>query len=164
MRRGFTIVQLLIVMMTVPLMALLLDRVFSDLAVDLPRSVDMMEQNGVLLRMIPVLQRDIGQARDLRRAERDLMIQTPQGVVVYRFEPGRIVRRQMDSPDPNEQVWSAPQASVDWSILSEDGRPYALQVRTCVTHRRSRQEKMKNTFVLVLGSDRGREVADATRP
>lgn len=168
-RKGFSFIEVLIVIMTLPALVVILDRMFADLVVDLPRSMDVIEHNGTLLRVLPKLQQDIGLAEGLpqsyqqqNRDEQRLIIRQSDSVIVYEAKEGQIIRKvwaesliaEGDRADPNEQSWITPQSQVNWSIWQTgNGKPYAVEVHTSVLHRRSKKEKMKNTFVYFLGAD-----------
>ncbi len=62
MRKGFTLVEMLIVIMTLPLVAMAADRLFRELVIDAPRSLDVASQNDSVVRMLIRLQEDVGRA------------------------------------------------------------------------------------------------------
>ena len=169
-RKGFSLIEVLVVVMTLPVLVMILDRVFVDLAGDLPRSIDVIEDNGTLLHVLPALEQDIGRAVDLPQSyrqqqqdEQHLIIRQSGSVIVYEAEDGRIIRKIWTAPltteenrtEPGERSWITPRSQVHWSLLQTDtASPYAVAVHTGVIHRHSKKEKMNNTYVYFLGADR----------
>jgi len=67
MRKGFTLVEMLIVIMTLPLVAVAADRLFRELVMDAPRSLDVVSQNDNVVRMLIRLQEDVGRASQVTK-------------------------------------------------------------------------------------------------
>ena len=65
MRKGFTLVELLVVIIVLPFVMLVLDGLFSTLIRDIPRSYRVVQENTSLLSMLEQMQQDIDKAKGL---------------------------------------------------------------------------------------------------
>lgn len=163
MRKGFTLVETLIVVMTLPFVALVLDGLFNTLLTDIPRSCQVLQDNTTLLNMLQQFQQDIDAARALPdsfagRSTNDklLLIELAEGMICYQLEDGRVLRRRLtDIQQGGEEarVWSMPNAKVEWRVWRQDGYGYAVEVKTHIEHRLRKKlpEKMANSHLYFLG-------------
>ncbi len=163
MRKGFTIVEVLMVVITLPFVALVLDGLFNTLLTDIPRSARVLQDNTTLLNMLGQIQRDIDAAKALPDSfaghttnDRLLLIELAEGMICYQLEEGRVLRRRLtDTQQGREEarVWVMPNAKVEWRLWRRQGHGYAVEVRTHIKHRlrKKLQEKMANSHLYFVG-------------
>ena len=163
MRKGFSLIEILIVIMTLPVVMLVVDRVFREMAVDIPRGVSIVSEHGRLLGVIESLHDDIDQATALSLEDPTQIEGTPPLLIE---QPGRQVRYTLleegirraasgDTLDPNvpaERDWLLPKANIAWHLWGQDDGIVALRVDTSVTHGRHNKRKFQNTHLFFVGS------------
>ena len=164
MRRGFTLVELLIVIMTLPLIALAADRLFRELVIDAPRSLDVVSQNDSVVRMLIRLQEDVGRATQVLPAyeghvsdENLLLLKNGTQVIGYKKSKDRVERHELSNPDETNRIATlcvAPQATINWSVWPSEDSPSALKVHTSVQHRRSLKQKLASNYLFFIGAHR----------
>ena len=163
MRKGFSLIEILIVIMTVPVVMLVVYRVFHEMAIDIPRGVALVSQHGRLLGVVESLHDDIDRATALSLED----LPQTEGVPVLLIEqPGRQVRYALleegirraasgDILDPNvpaEREWLLPKANIAWHLWRQGNAVVALRVDTSMTHGRHQKSKFQNTHLFFIGS------------
>jgi prepilin-type N-terminal cleavage/methylation domain-containing protein len=163
MRKGFTLVEMLIVIMTLPFVALALDGLFNTLLSDIPRSCRVLQENTTLLNMLEQFQHDIDTAKQLPESfagytadDKLLLIELAEGTICYQLKDGQVLRRKLTDTQQDgkeTRVWSMPNAKVRWRVWRQQGHGYAVEVRTYIKHqlRTKSQEKMANSHLYFLG-------------
>jgi len=164
MRKGFTLVEVLVVIMTLPFVALVLDGLFNALLTDIPRSCRVLQDNTTLLSMLKQIQQDIDAAKGLPDSfaghttdDRLLLIELAEGMICYQLEEGRVLRRRLTDTQQDDReearVWVMPNAKVEWRLWRRQGHGYAVEVRTHIKHRlrKKLQEKMANSHLYFVG-------------
>jgi len=145
MRKGFTLIEVLVVVIVLPFMMLVLDDFFRTLIKDIPRSYRVVQENTSLLSMLEQMQKDIDKAKGLPESfgeyttsERLLLIELTEGMICYQLKDEKVLRRkltdnQQSSPaaaivqNPAllgalaQTVWSIPHAKVEWQVWRKDG-------------------------------------------
>ena len=98
MRKGFTLVELLVVIIVLPFVMLVLDGLFSTLIGDIPRSYRVMQENTSLLSMLEQMQQDIDKAKGLPESfdeyttsNKLLLIELTEGMICYQLKDGKIL-------------------------------------------------------------------------
>jgi len=165
MRKGFTLVELLVVIIVLPFVMLVLDGLFSTLIRDVPRSYRVMQENTSLLSMLEQMQQDIDKAKGLPESfdeyttsNKLLLIELAEGMICYQLKDEKVSRywildtrysTRINPPtagfDRNpallgqesriETVWSVPHAKVEWQVWRKDGGGYAVEVQTHIEHK-----------------------------
>jgi prepilin-type N-terminal cleavage/methylation domain-containing protein len=163
MRRAFTLVEMLIVMATLPIAAFVLDRFFVNVIHDIPRSSAVVQENTTLLNMLNQMRNDIDKAKRLPEKfeeqisnEQMLLIEQIDGVIAYELQNGKVIRKKLSNiGEQHEDVitWSLPTAELQWQVWKRNGRGYAVEVRSCVKQklRKKWQNKLVNSHVYFLG-------------
>ncbi|UCG55775.1 MAG: prepilin-type N-terminal cleavage/methylation domain-containing protein [Phycisphaerales bacterium] len=168
MRKGFTLVELLVVVLVLPAAALVLDRFFTTLMRDIPRSTRVIQENTTLLNMLNQMCADVGQAKRLPESyggrasnDRMLLIETTDGVICYRLDEGRARRYKVtdaQGQDGDEaRVWSLPNSEIVWQVWKKAGAGYAVEVKTHIKQklRKGLQKKMINSHLYFVGAFQG---------
>ena len=143
MRKGFTLVEMLIVVITVPLLFVLLDGLFTTLLADIPRSHRIAQESITLQHALEQIQQDLDNAQGLPESfeglttnDEQFLIERPDGVFSYQQKNDRIVRRQLtgikQDNTGDEKAWSLPNTQVTWTVWR---RHFVLASRCPKRHR-----------------------------
>jgi len=153
---------MLIVIMTLPLVAVAADKLFRELVFDAPYSLDLVSQNENVVRMLIRLQEDVGRAHEVLPAyeghvsgEQLLLLRMGNEVVGYKKNNDSIERHELSSQDEVGRVaylCVAPQATINWSIWPSEDSPSAVKVHTSIQHRRSLKQKLANNYLFFIGA------------
>jgi hypothetical protein len=79
-------------------------------------------------------------------------METPDGIISYKFSDGRIFRSSPDTAS-GDIVWSVPNSRIDWQVWNKDKTGYAVEVSTYIDDRRLGhiRKKMANSFLFFAG-------------
>jgi len=166
MRKGFTLVELLIVVIVLPFMMLVLDDFFRTLIKDIPQSYRTVQENTSLLSMLEHMQKDIDRAKGLPESfgehisgDRLLLIELPEGMICYQLKDEKVLRHKLtDNQRSNslgQTVWSVPHAKVEWQVWRKDRGGYAVEVKTHIEHKirgEHWEKKMANSHLYFVGA------------
>jgi len=165
MRKGMTLVEVVIVAITLPFAVIVFDTLFHSMLSDIPRSCRLVEENTTLLAVLEQMQQDISAAKALPKSsgqytagEGLLLIELADGMVSYELASGKMFRHRFTEPqkghDEEVRVWSLPNAKVQWRIWQKDSNAYAVEVRTAIRYKlRSKyQDRMANSHLYFIGS------------
>ena len=145
MRKGFTLVEVLIVVIVLPFMMLVLDDLFRTLIKDIPRSYQVVQENTSLLSMLEQMQKDIDKAKGLPESfgeyttgDKLLLIELAEGMICYQLKDDKTLRCKLtDNQQKNaleKKSWSVPHAKVEWHVWRKDRSGYAVEVKTHIEH------------------------------
>ena len=154
MRKGISLVELLVVIIVLPFVFLISNGLFKTLASEIPWSLRIVNEHTTLLHMLTQMQKDIDEAKDLPQSyaghisnEQEVLIGLPEGVFCYQLKDGRVLRQKLtdagQSNAENPIVWLLPHASVQWKLWAQNGRGYAVEVNTHIEHKRRGEWKKK---------------------
>jgi prepilin-type N-terminal cleavage/methylation domain-containing protein len=143
MRKGFTLVEIMVVIMILPFVLLLLDGLFGTLLTEIPRSWRIAQESTTLLNLLEQIHQDVGEAKGLPaefagRTAGDglLLVELPEGVIGYQIEEGRVTRSRLTSAPPGEleqeRAWPVPNGKIVWQVWQKDNERYAVEVKTHV--------------------------------
>jgi len=166
MRKGFTLVELLVVIIILPFMMVVLDGLFSTLIKDIPRTHRIVQENTTLIIMLVQMQQDIDKAKGLPESFDGhtasgelLLIELANSVICYQLKDGKILRRKLtdnqQSNDEEEIVWTVPHANVTWQVWRKNRDGYAVEVRTHIKHKIRGdhwEKKMANSHLYFVGA------------
>lgn len=172
MRKGFTLVELLIVIIVLPFVMIVLDGLFSTLLRDIPRSYRVMQENTSLLSMLDQMQQDINKAKGLPESfdghttnDEMLLIELADSVICYQLKDEKILRRTLtdnkqsyglltESNALEQKVWSAPHAKVQWKVWRKGTNGYAVDVKTYIEYKVQGhlQKKMANSHLYFVST------------
>ncbi len=163
--KGYSYVEMLILLMTLPCLFMIMDKMFREIALDLPKSSQVVCQHEFLLRCLEFMEQDLAVAVALPPSHRawqqdtnTLLIQLPDMLVGY-VHSERGIERQVLEPNTVENImsWPIPQGCFQWTIEPDVSKPTRVEVATAVQHTRSKKKKLKNTRLFYVGVDRIRE-------
>jgi len=163
-RKGYLLVEMLVVIMTVPIVSFVLAGLFSTIISDVPRTSRVLEENIVLLDMLQQMQKDIDRAQGLPEShagyiagDKLLLIKLADGMVFYELKDGKVRRCELtDEGEPDSEnagVWPVPNARINWRIRRENGKASAVEVDTYIEYKlRGRcEKKMANSHLYFVG-------------
>ena len=154
MRKGFSLVELLVIIVVLPFVFLISNGLFKTLASEIPWSLRIANEHKTLLHMLAQMQEDIDQAKSLPLSyaghipnDRQVLIELPEGVFCYQLKDGRVLRQKLtdtgQSDAENPIVWLLPHASVQWKVWTRNGHSYAVEANTYIEHKRRGEWKKK---------------------
>ena len=165
MRKGFTLVEMLAVIMTLPFMMLILDGLFKTLIKDIPRSYQVVQANTSLISMLKEMQQDIDKAKGLPQTYNEyttgdniLLIDSSEGMISYQLKDDKVLKYHLTDNQPNnakeQKVWSVPNAKVQWKVWRKDKSGYAVEVRTHIDYKLKKhlEKKMANSHLYFVGA------------
>jgi len=164
MRKGFTLVEVLVVLAVLPFLMIVFGGLFNTLIKDIPRSHRVVQENTSLLSMLDQIQKDIDKAKGLPESfdeyttsDKLLLIELAEGMICYQLKDEKVLRRKLtDNQQSNaleQTVWSVPHAKVKWQVRRENGGGYALEVQTHIEHivQGHWEKKMANSHLYFVG-------------
>jgi hypothetical protein len=154
MRKAYTFVEILLVIVITPFIFLFFDGLFKTLVSEIPWSLRIANEHTTLLHMLSQMQKDIDRAKDLPLSyaghipnDRQVLIELPEGVFSYQLKDGQVLRRKLtdagQSNAENPISWLLPHASVQWKVWVQNGRGYAVETNTHIEHKRRGEWKKK---------------------
>jgi len=159
--RGYSLVQMLAVIMALPVLFMIMDKMFCEIVLDLPKSTQVADQHERLLLCLEYLEKDLAEAVALPQTfgswhqdENTLLIKLPDSLVAYVHDEKGVARHILE-PDGPDVVgsWSMPQASIQWTLLPDLSQATRVQVNTSVLHTRRKQQQLKNPRLFYVGVD-----------
>jgi hypothetical protein len=164
MRKAYALVEVLIIVLTLPFVLVVLDTVFRDIVRDIPRASRVVQENKTLDNMLNCLRSDVDKAVDLPESfaehvsdDKSLLIKEKDSMVCYQIQEGEVARynltRDKDIDSANMRIWSLPNAEIRWRVWRENNNGYAVEVKSYIKLklREKYQKKMANSHVFFLG-------------
>ncbi|MBL7152617.1 MAG: type II secretion system protein [Phycisphaerae bacterium] len=164
MRKGFTILEMMTVIIMFPAVAIILDGLFTTILRDIPRSSRIVQENTSVLNLLEHIQDDIDQAKSLPDSsagqtanEQVLLIELPDGTISYELKDGEILRRspaKSQEDDQDAATWSVPNGRIRWRVWKKDGIGYAVEIETHIRYKRPKkwEKKMANSHLYFVGA------------
>ena len=170
MKRGMTIVELLVAVVVLGAICLASLPLFTAVVKDIPRDGRAIDAHAELGRMLRQMRKDVDAATGLpaglpvrEAGGNPLSVFHADGVVLYEMRPGRVVRstkaRGGKAMDGEKCVWPVPRAVIQWGVRQRGGEAYAVEVRTGVEIDQEGRtfRKLANAHVFFVGAaGRGR--------
>jgi hypothetical protein len=163
MRKGYLLVEMLVVFSVFTMVMIGLDRFFETFTYDLPRDYRLIQENTSLNNVISHIRADAVLAKTLSESVTDpnepnaLLMEMPDGVVSYKFANGRISREftcNAAGTSSIDMVWSIPHGQIQWQVLNKDKMGCAVEVSTCIEDKSFGhiQKKMANNNLFFAGA------------
>jgi len=164
MRNGFSLIEMLEVIIVVTFAFFAFTVIFNNTVMDVPRATRVVEENTTLLNMMRQMQRDIDSAKGLPESsagqvasDKLLLLELKDGTICYQLEDDRVLRRklmnaQQDVAD-QDRTWLLPNSEIEWRVWRKDGIGYAVEVKTHIRHklREKIEKKMANSHLYFAG-------------
>ena len=167
MRKGFSLVELLVAMVILSFVSVVLAGLFTTIISDIPRSYRVVQVNTTLLSMLKQMRSDIDAAKGLPESFAEhttndelLLIELADAMVYYQLKDGKVLRRKLTNTQQggseNTTVWLVPHAKVEWQVWKKDKGGYAVEVKTHIEHkiRGHWEKKMANSHLYFVGAFR----------
>jgi prepilin-type N-terminal cleavage/methylation domain-containing protein len=164
MRNGFTLVEMLAVIIVVTFAFFAFNVIFKDAVVDVPRSTRVVDENTTLLSMMSRMQRDIDSAKGLPESsagqaasDKLLLLEMADGTICYQLEDDGVIRRKLMNAEldvaDQDRTWLLPNSEIEWRIWRKDGIGYAVEVKTHIRYklREKMEKKMANSHLYFAG-------------
>jgi len=146
MRKGFTFVEILVVVIVLPIAFLILDGLFTTLLADIPRSYHIAQESVTLQHLLEHMQKDMDKASGLPETfadhtadDKQILIDLPDGVICYQQKDEKIIRRNLTDASQGrieeQRAWSLPSTKVEWEIWKKDAKGYAVEVKTHIEYK-----------------------------
>jgi len=165
MRKGYTFVEIILLIVITPFVFLFFDGLFKTFVAEIPWSLRIANEHTSLLNMTERMQKDVDEAKSLPQSyaghvsnDRQVLIELPEGVFCYKFEDGRVLRQKLANTGQSvpEQpiIWLLPNASIKWKLWIKDDQGYAVETNTYIEHKRRGQwkKKMAHTYLYFAGA------------
>jgi len=165
MRKGFSLVEMLAVILVLTIVSAALAGLFTAVVTDIPRSHRVIQTNTTLLNMLEQMHKDIDTARGLPVSFGEytanneiLLIELEDGMISYQIKDDKVIRRNLMAAEDNKggdtRVWLVPHAKLEWQVWRENGDGYAVQVKTHIEHkvRGHLERKMANSHLYFVGA------------
>ena len=165
-RKGMTLVELLVIIAILPIFMLAFDRLFKTVAKDIPRSYRVVNENVSLLNMLKKMQQDIDVAEGMPKSygnysvsNEQFLIKQTDSVICYRFEDDKVLRYMLTEDNSSgseeaEDFWTLPHAIIHWRILEQNGNGYAVEIRKHIEHNvlGHPEKKLSNSYIYFVGA------------
>ncbi len=165
MRKGLSLIQMLVVIVVLPSVMIVISGIFATFIRDIPRDTRLLQQNTTVLDMLGRLHDDMDRAASLPESvgaahsdEHTLLIELPEHVVCYQLQDGAVTRtvRHQDGQADQEVtgVWQFPQAVISWQRWKQGERAYAVELRTHLQQRSDGRlmDKLANSHVYFVNA------------
>jgi len=167
MRKGFSLIEMLTVIVVLAAILLAIVPAFTTLISDIPRSYRVAQANTSLLNMLEHLRKDIDAAKGLPQSfgghtvnDSLLLIESADDVLAYQLKPDQVLRQSLKDPQQaggeGTTVWSIPNARVEWHVWKKGNKGYAVEVKTHIGHNVGGrlEKKMANSHLYFVGAFR----------
>ncbi len=163
MRKGFSLIELIVIIAILPFILVVIDGLFSSMLTDVPRSWNTIQNNSVLLHMLRQMEQDIDQAENLPRSINGytagnelLLIEQTDKVIHYQMKDDRVFRYGFAGTQkiPEEtKSWLLPKTKIQWQVHRENGKGYAAEIQHNVEyiHHGHLIKKMENSHLFYPG-------------
>lgn len=165
MRKGMTLIEIIVIILVLPVFMLAFDRMFKTVGTDVPRSYRVVNENTSLMYMLEKLQQDMDVAKGLPRtygsysvSDKQFLIEQDDCVICYRFEGSEVLRYRLTDNsggnDESQNSWGLPHAVIRWKILERNGSGYAVEVRKHIEHEvlGHLEKKLANSYIYYVGA------------
>jgi len=165
MRKGFSLVEILVIVVVLPFLFILFDGLFKTLTGEIPMSVRLIQENTSLLNMLRQIQLDTDKADDLPKSVAGrtasgqlLLIKLSEGIICYQLKDGLVIREKLTntSQDKAEEprIWPVPHAKIEWKVWERNGQGYAVETAIHLEYKRRGQwiKKMDHSHLYFAGT------------
>jgi hypothetical protein len=163
MRKGFTLIEMIVIITVFPLVLITVDKLFKSLAGDIPRSCRVPQENALVMNMLEKLQKDVDLAKGLPESsggytagEKLLLIEQADGVICYKIEDARILRYNLkDIDNKNEQTaWPLLNAEIQWQVRKINATGSAVEIKTRINYKidNRTEKKLANSHLYFVGA------------
>ena len=157
MRKGYLLAEMMVIISVLAMVLLITEPFFRTFAYELPRDSRLVQECCVINNAVSHIRADAASAKVLLESVGDsaepvlLIMKMPDGMVSYKFNDGRILRRGTGNKNTasGDIIWSVPHGRIEWRVWSRDQKGYAVELRTCIEYNDHGliQRKMANNYL-----------------
>ena len=164
MRRGFTLVEMLTVIIIIPILMVVFSGLFHTLIINIPLTWKAVQQNTVTLGVLSQMQQDMDKATGLPQSygkfisnDESLLIAHVDCVVCYQLEDGKITRILFKNNQQNlpaeERIWTIPNTKINWLVHEINDKNNAVEVQSHIEQKISgrTENKMEISHLFFVG-------------
>ncbi len=163
MRKAYSLLEMLAVMVIFPVAALAISQLFNTVVLEIPRASRVVRENTTVLDVIEHISRDIDRAKSLPNSsgkytagDTILLIQLPDTMICYEITEDKILRRDLgeDPQSRTSSAWTTPNADLKWKAWRKDNVAYAVEIITHIEHKwkTKQQKKMAGAHLYFVGA------------
>ncbi len=165
MRKGYLIIEMLVVISIVILISIPLARLTTITIRDIPQSYRTIKANTSILNALKYLRKDVNAAKRFPKSfdtytagEEAILIELADAVICYELKEDEIKRCKLSKTDegtPDDIIgWPCPNAKFKWRLWKKDGAGYAVEIKTYIERKRGRviEKKMANSHLYFVGA------------
>jgi hypothetical protein len=163
MRKGYFLVEILVVLFVMAIVMVTLERFFRTFTYDLPRDSRFIQENSTINNVVSHIRADVVSAKTLSGSVNvpdkpdTLLIERPDGVISYKFSNGRVLRSVVGegaNAAAGDIVWSVPHGRIEWRVWHKGKTGFAVEISTCIEDRSFGhiRKKMANNNVFFAGA------------
>ena len=164
MRKGFSLIELLVIITILPFVLIVADGLFSSMLSDVPRSWNTMQNNSTLLNMLRQMEQDINAAKDLPSSVdgytsgKDLLlIEQVDKIIHYQLKDNSVFRYVFAGHQKiagQTRSWTLPKTIIQWQVLRQNDKGYAVEIQHHIeyTLRGHLIKKMENSNMFFIGT------------
>jgi len=179
MRKGLSLVEVLVVIAAVFLISVPLARLSTATLRDIPACRRMIETNTTILNAIEQIRKDVNAAKKFPESfgtytanGETLLIELENETVLYQLKDGRILRQKFTKTgtDTEKEIttWRVPNGGIQWRLWRRNGRRgapqtrnrafgdpgYAVEIKTWIEQKSlgRLEKKMANSYLYFAGA------------
>ena len=154
MRKGYLLVEMIVVLFILASIIIIFDRFWVTFLLELPRNSRLVQESRVLNSAADCIRSDVISAKTFSITDgNSLKIETPGGVISYKFGNNQIIRRLPNTASA-DTVWPVPNGIIDWQVWKKDNTGYAVEISTYIEDERLGRisKKMAYSYVFFTGT------------
>ena len=163
MRKGYLIVEMMVVIFVMAMVMVTLERFFRTFTYDLPRNSRLIQENHTLSNAVSHIRADVVSAKTLSESvngpdePNTLLMKMSDGVISYKFGNGRILRSFVGgatSAASGDVMWSVPHGRIEWRVWHKGKTGCAVEISTCIEDKSFGhiRKKMANNNLFFAGA------------
>ena len=168
MRKGFTLVEMLVVISVLLIISVPLSRLLKIAVRDIPDAWRLIQVNTTVLDILNRLQSDVSTAKSLPKSfqkytldDKTLLVELPNEVICYRRRDDELIRYKLNKTDTSAAeataTWLVPNAKIKWNIHRKKDEKDVLEVQHYIERRIGRrlEKKMANSHLYFMAAYKG---------
>ncbi|MFC1738113.1 Tfp pilus assembly protein FimT/FimU [Planctomycetota bacterium] len=165
MRKGFSIIEMLVVISLIMLISIPLARLSTITIRDIPQSYRIINANTSILNALKYLREDVNAAKSFPKSfdtytagEEAILIELADAIICYELKENEIKRCKLSKTNegaPDDIIgWPCLNAKIKWRLWKKNGAGYAVEIKTYIERKRGRviEKKMANSHLYFVGA------------
>ena len=163
MRKAFSLVELLVIIIIVPLLLIVISKMFNTLLTETPRLWENVQLNATMINMFSQIQKDMDKAADIPQSKGDfesndklLLIEWGDVLIGYELVNDQVIRHILsgsESSDTEPRIWDLPDVKIQWQIRKKENKAYAVEIQNHIEYQKAGrlEKKLANAHLYFLG-------------